>query len=132
MNDARRHIVIVDRNPAALGSLTDLLISEGYFVMPAADSREVLAFTRQLSVDLALLDLDVLKRDALKTRQRLACDHPDVPVIFAAAHSRLPAALRNGSPVLLHKPIQLPRLRRTIGVLLRPPPRPRRSRNRRN
>ncbi len=124
------HILLVDDDPTALGSLTDLLIAEGYFVMPAANSREVLAFASKLPVDLALLDLDVLAEDSRITFKRLTRDHPHVPVVFTSARSHhLPTELGNGSAVLLDKPIQRRKLRQTVKKLLRPSPPPRVSAN---
>jgi DNA-binding response OmpR family regulator len=56
MSTNSRHLLIVDEEPTLLDSLTDLLIAEGYLVMPAANRREVLACADKLPVDLALLD----------------------------------------------------------------------------
>ena len=113
-----RRLLVVDEEPARLDSLTDSLIAEGYFVVPAANSREVLAFASKLSVDLALLDLDVLANDSRKTFRRFTRDHPQVPVIFTSARCHhLPAKLSNGATVLLGKPIQFPRLRRAASKL---------------
>jgi DNA-binding response OmpR family regulator len=113
-----RRLLIVDEEPARLDSLTDSLNAEGYFVLPAANSREMLALASKLPVDLALLDLDVLAKDSRKTFRRFTRDHPRVPVIFTSARShRLPANLGNGATVLLEKPIQLPKLRRAVSRL---------------
>jgi DNA-binding response OmpR family regulator len=123
-----RRLLIVDEEPALLDSLTDLLIAEGYLVMPAANGREVLAFADKLPVDLALLDLDVLAENSRKTFKRLTRDHPHVPVIFATARSNhLPAEFGNGAGVLLKKPIYIPKLLRIVKRLLRPSPTPRAS-----
>jgi len=113
-----KRLLVVDEEPARLDSLTDSLIAEGYFVVPAANSREVLAFASKLSVDLALLDLDVLAKDSRKTFQRFTRDHPQVPVIFTSArYHHLPTELSNGATVLLGKPIQFPRLRGAVSKL---------------
>lgn len=123
MSTNSRHLLIVDEEPTLLDSLTDLLIAEGYLVMPAANGREVLAFADKLPVDLALLDLDVLAQNSRKIFKRLTHDHPHVPVIFATARSNhLPAEFGNGAGVLLKKPIHVPKLLRTVKKLLRPSP----------
>ncbi len=121
MHANSRRLLIVDKEPARLDSLTDLLIAKGYLVMPAANGREVLAFADKLPVDLALLDLDVLAQNSRNTFKRLTHEHPHVPVIFATARSNhLPAEFGNGTGVLLKKPIHLPKLLRAVRNLLRP------------
>jgi len=121
MHTQPRRLLVVDKEPALLNSLTDLLIAKGYLVMPAASGREVLAFADKLPVDLALLDLDVLAQESRRTFKRLTHDHPHVPVIFAAARSNhLPAEFGNGAGILLKKPINLPKLMRAVKKLLRP------------
>lgn len=119
MPDPRR-LLVVDKQPALLGSLTDLLIAAGYVVLPAANGQEVLGLARQVRVDLALLDLDVLASKSRKVFRRLVREKPNVPVIFATARQdRVPAELRNGAGKHLEKPIHVPKLLRTIKTLLR-------------
>jgi len=114
-------ILLVDNHPVALGSLTDLLIAKGYFVMPAANGREVLAFANRLRVDLALLDLDVLAQSSRKTFVQLTRDHPHLPVIVTSAHANcLPANVGKGTGNLLKKPIRHLELVRVVKRLLRP------------
>lgn len=114
------HILLVDPNPIALGSLTDLLNAQDYFVMPAANSREVLAFANTLPVDLALLDLDVLDRNSWKTLSQLTRDHPHLPVILTTAQANhLPADLGDNTRNLLKKPLRRRELLRTVKKLLR-------------
>jgi two-component system response regulator MprA len=52
-----KRILLVDDDPAVRDSLNDVLVAEGYLVMPAENGQQALNLAANAKVDLALLDL---------------------------------------------------------------------------
>lgn len=99
-----------------------VLTDEGYAVIPASNGREVLQRSAAENVDLAVLDLSAPLDDAWKNLEQLTAGHPDLPIILITARSnQVFPNLVSGVKALMEKPLDLPRLLRTISELLSQP-----------
>jgi DNA-binding NtrC family response regulator len=79
----------------------------------------VLQSTASGQVDLAVLDLSSPLDDAWKNLEQLTAGHPELPIILITARSNpVFPSLRSGVKALMEKPLDLPKLLRTISDLL--------------
>ncbi len=116
---ARNRILLVDDDPGVRGSLQDMLVAEGYLVIPANDGQQALELIASSSIDLVLLDLNMPRKNGWDTFERLSAEHPLVPVILITARpNQLFTAVGAGVGALLEKPLDIPHLLTTIGRLL--------------
>ena len=116
---SRRRILLVDDDPGVRGSLSDVLVSEGYVVIPANDGQQALELAASADLDLVLLDLNMPVKNGWETFERLTAEHPLVPVIIVTARpNQLFTAVGAGVGALLEKPLDIPSLLRTIKRLL--------------
>jgi DNA-binding response OmpR family regulator len=114
-----KRILLVDDDPTVRDSLSNVLVTEGYAVIPAENGQQALDLADQLSVDLVLLDLNMPVKNGWDTFERLAAEHPLVPIIIATARpNQLFTALSAGAGALLEKPMDIPTLLRAIKMLL--------------
>ena len=114
-----KRILLVDDDPTVRDSLNDVLVSEGYFVIPAENGQQALDFVARLSVDLVLLDLNMPVKNGWDTFEELTREHPLIPIIVATARpNQLFTALSAGVGALLEKPMAIPTLLQTIEKLL--------------
>jgi DNA-binding response OmpR family regulator len=112
----------VDDDPTVRDSLNDVLVSEGYVVIPAENGQQALELAGRVSVDLALLDLNMPVKNGWDTFEHLTREHPLIPIIIATARpNQLFTALGAGAGALLEKPMDIPTLLRTVEKLLRQP-----------
>ena len=116
---SRRRILLADDDPGVRGSLSNVLVSEGYVVIPANDGQQALELAASTQVDLVLLDLNMPRKNGWDTFERLTAEHPLVPVVIVTGRpNQLFTALGAGVGALLEKPLDIPTLLRTIGRLL--------------
>jgi two-component system response regulator MprA len=116
---AGKRILLVDDDPAVRDSLNDVLVAEGYFVIPAENGQQALDLVDRSSVDLALLDLNMPIKNGWDTFERLTAKHPLIPIIIVTARpNQLFTALNAGVGALLEKPMDIPILLRTMEKLL--------------
>jgi len=54
-----KRILVVDDDPTVRDSLKDVLVAEGYFVLPAENGQQALTIAASAKVDLVLLDLNM-------------------------------------------------------------------------
>jgi len=115
----KKRILLADDDSAVRRMLFRVLTDEGYFVIPASNGREVLQSTTEGNVDLAVLDLSAPLDDAWKNLQQLTTQHPALPIILITARSnQVFPSLVSGVKALMEKPLDLPKLLRTISDLL--------------
>ena len=116
---AGKRILLVDDDPTVRDSLNDVLVSEGYFVMPAENGQQALELARRLPVDLALLDLNMPVKNGWDTFEHLTREHPLIPIIIVTARpNQLFTAINAGVGALLEKPMDIAMLLRTMEKLL--------------
>ena len=114
-----KRILLVDDDLTVRDSLNDVLLAEGYFVIPAEDGQQALDLANRSPVDLVLLDLNMPVKNGWDTFEQLTREHPLIPVIIATARpNQLFTALGAGVGALLEKPMDIPALLGTIEKLL--------------
>jgi CheY-like chemotaxis protein len=112
-------ILVVDDDPTVRDSLNDLLVSEGYHILPAENGQQALDLARKSSVDLVLLDLNMPVKNGWDTFEQLTREYPLIPIIIATARpNQLFMAISAGVGALMEKPMDIPMLLRTIEKLL--------------
>jgi DNA-binding response OmpR family regulator len=115
----KKRILLADDDSAVRRMLFRVLTDEGYFVIPACNGREVLQSTATGNVDLAVLDLSAPLDDAWKNLEQLRAGHPELPIILITARSnQVFPSLVSGVKAMMEKPLDLPKLLRTISDLL--------------
>jgi DNA-binding response OmpR family regulator len=115
----KKRILLADDDSAVRRMLFRVLTDEGYYVIPASNGREVLQSTTKGNVDLAVLDLGAPLDDAWKNLAQLTAEHPKLPIILITARSnQVFPSLLSGVKSLMEKPLDLPKLLRTISDLL--------------
>jgi len=118
----KKKILLVDDDPSVRRMLQRVLEEEDYFVVSAANGLEAVEYAQAWSPDLALLDLSLPVQDGWDTLRRLAAGGPLLPVIIITARpNQLFLALARGADALMEKPLDLPKLLRTIRDLLAEP-----------
>lgn len=119
---SRRRILLVDDDAGVRGSLGNLLVSEGFLVIPAVDGLQALELIKTTAIDLVLLDLNMPRKNGWEAFERLSADYPLVPVIIVTARpNQLFTALGAGAGALLEKPLNIPTLLHTMEQLLAEP-----------
>ena len=117
-----KRVLLVDDDPTVRDSLNDVLVSEGYFVIPAENGQQALDLAKKLPVDLVLLDLNMPIKNGWDTFERLTAEQPFLPIIIVTARpNQLFTALSAGAGALLEKPMDIPTLLRTMEQLLAEP-----------
>jgi DNA-binding response OmpR family regulator len=118
----KNKILLVDDDPAVRWMLLRVLQDENYVVLTAANGLEAVEVANAKAPDLVLLDLALPMQDGWDTFQRLTDDHPLLPIIIITARpNQLFPTLASGVGALMEKPLDLPKLLRTIHDLLEEP-----------
>ena len=114
-----KRILLVDDDSTVRDSVNDVLVAEGYVVIPAENGQQALDLANQSPVDLALLDLNMPVKNGWDTFERLTAEHPLIPIIIVTARpNQLFTALSAGAGALMEKPMDIPTLLRTMETLL--------------
>src|SRR5437667_3449948 len=118
-NRHAKRILLVDDDSTMRDSLNDVLVSEGYLVIPAENGQEALDLANKSSVDLVLLDLNMPVKNGWDTFEQLTREHPLIPIIVVTARpNQLFTAINAGVGALVEKPMDIPMLLRTMEKLL--------------
>ena len=114
-----KRILLADDDAGVRGSLSAVLVSEDYVVIPANDGQQALELAASAPIDLVLLDLNMPRKNGWDTFERLTVEHPLLPIIIVTARpNQLFTAVGAGAGALLEKPLDIPTLLRTIRWLL--------------
>ncbi len=114
-----KRILLVDDDPTVRDSLKDVLLAEGYLIVPAEDGQQALDLANESAVDLVLLDLSMPVKNGWDTFEQLTREHPFIPVIIVTARpNQLFTALGAGAGALLEKPMDIRTLLQTMAKLL--------------
>jgi DNA-binding NtrC family response regulator len=112
-------VLVVDDEAAALTSLSELLVEQGYSVETAADGSKALARLDELDPDVVLTDLDMPGMDGLELLRRLRSEgrqEPSVVVMSAFGNTdEAVTALREGAAQYLEKPLNTAELLLVLG-----------------
>ena len=118
----RKRILLVDDDPTVRDSLRDVLVAEGYFVLPAEDGQQALNVVGNFEVDLVLLDLNMPVKNGWDTFAQLTSENPCLPIIIITARpNQWFTALGAGVGALMEKPMDIPALLQTMTALLAEP-----------
>ncbi len=116
---AGKRILLVDDDPTVRDSLRDVLLGEGYVVVPATNGQEAVDLANQSTVDLVVLDLNMPIKNGWDTFEQLTRDHPTLPIIIITARAnQVFTAVSAGAGALLEKPMEIPTLLRELERLL--------------
>lgn len=88
------NILVVDDEPVARQSLTDILKLEGYTVSSAPNGQAAVEFVRTHAVDLMIVDLRMPGMDGLEVVQVVNQNSPDTEVILLTAHGSIETAIQ--------------------------------------
>ncbi len=112
-------ILLVDDDAGVRKMLTRLLTEEGYAVHAAASGAEALDVATHTHADIAVLDLNLPDSNGWETLRKLTTGDLSLPVVLITALSnQLFPALAAGAGALLEKPLDIPKLLRSIKDLL--------------
>ena len=87
-------ILIVDDEPVARKSLTDILRLEGHSVASVPNGQAAVEYVRTHHVDLMVVDLRMPGMDGLDVLKQLKIEKPRIPVIILTVHPEAQYALR--------------------------------------
>lgn len=114
-----KRILLVDDDVLVRDSLNEVLLSEGYVVIPAPDGQRAMNVARQAPIDLVLLDLNMPGKNGWDTFEELTREHPLLPIVIVTARpNQLFMALSAGVGALFEKPMEIPTLLETLKKLL--------------
>ena len=118
----KKKVLLVDDDPGVRRMLLRVLEEEDYDVVPAVNGLEALDLATNTAPDLVLLDLNLPVQNGWETFERLNTENPSLPVIIITARpNQLFPALAAGAGALMEKPLDLPKLLRTIHDLMAEP-----------
>ncbi len=118
----KANMLLADDDTEVLAALSTVFTSEDYDVVIAKNGREAIERMRERRFDIALLDLNMPVKGGWEAFDRLTSIHPLLQVIVITAQpDQYPRAAAAGVAALMEKPLDLPRLLRTIDILLYEP-----------
>lgn len=90
----KSNILIVDDEPVARQSLTDILKLEGYIVFSAPNGQAAVEHVRTHAVDLMIVDLKMPGMDGLEVVQVVNQTSPETEVILLTAYGSIETAIQ--------------------------------------
>lgn len=90
----KHNILIVDDEPVARQSLTDILKLEGYMVAAVANGQAAVEHVRTHAVDLMVVDLKMPGMDGLEVIQVVNQTSPETEIILLTAHASMESAVQ--------------------------------------
>jgi DNA-binding response OmpR family regulator len=115
-------ILLVDDDSSVRQSVARVLRSEDFQVITASDGLEAVSIIEREAIDLMLLDLNMPQQNGWETLQKFSMKAPAVPIIIITARSnQLFQALAAGAAALMEKPLDFPKLLKTVRDLLAEP-----------
>ena len=122
----RRRVLVAEDDHLLAATVDDLLQANGFCVVVAGDGEEALASATKKRFDVLLTDLRMPRLDGASLIRRLRHDRPELPIVVMTGHapSDWQTSLQHegeGPLVLLHKPIGMRTLMRTLHEVLGEP-----------
>ncbi|MCZ2127324.1 MAG: response regulator transcription factor [Anaerolineales bacterium] len=90
----KSNILVVDDEPVARQSLTDILKLEGYFVVSVSNGQAAVEHIRTRAVDLMIVDLRMPGMDGLEVIQVVNQTSPDTEIILLTAYASTESAIQ--------------------------------------
>jgi DNA-binding response OmpR family regulator len=120
-NKNKARVLLVDDDRSVLDALGAVLESEDFDVVRAADGHEAVQKFLEHRTDIVLLDLNMPVKGGWDTCERLTTINPLLPIIIITARPDAHTSARAVGAALMQKPLDLPRLLKTIHELLAQP-----------
>jgi DNA-binding response OmpR family regulator len=118
-----KRILVVDDSSPIREALSKVLQAEDYAVTSAENGQEAIEKFKSDKIDLVLLDLGLPVKDGRETMVWLTEVNPLLPVIIITGQNKQrELAEKLGADALMEKPLDVPRLLRTIHELLNETP----------
>ena len=120
---AKKRVLAVDDDPAAVGALRQILAQKGYEVVTAHSAEDALAVLADQTFDLAILDVAMPGMSGYELCRKMRKDARtvDLPVIFLTAKALLMDMAEGadaGSDLYLIKPVLASKLLGMVGMFL--------------
>lgn len=120
---ARKRVLAVDDDPAAVGALRQILGQKGYDVVTAHSAEDALAVLADQRFDLAILDVGMPGMSGYELCRKMRKDARtvDLPVIFLTGKALLMDMAEGqdaGSDLYLIKPVLASKLLSVVGMFL--------------
>lgn len=115
--------LVVDDNRSLAEDLAEILQEEGYDVVVFHDALLAAARSPEIDFDFALLDVRMPGLDGVALHRQLLSHHPHARYVLMTAYAdeeRLAAARAAGVRRVLHKPLVVAELLRTVAELDEP------------
>ena len=123
VSTGRKTILLVDDDPSVREMVGRVLLGEGYLVLCAANGPEAINIEASTDIDLVLLDLNMPGQSGWDTFERLTSENPLLAIVIITARpQQLFTAVNAGAGALLEKPLNFPKLLKTMRELLAEPP----------
>lgn len=90
----KSNILVVDDEPVARQSLTDILKLEGYIVSAVSNGQAAVEHVRTHAVDLMIVDLKMPGMDGLEVVQVVNQTSPETEIILLTAHGSIESAVQ--------------------------------------
>ena len=103
-------ILVVDDNPAIVGSLADILEIKGFTVHAAASGAQALELLRKHPVDILLTDVKMPEMNGLELYRATRKIYPRLLTIFMTAYSvddLIQQGIAEGIKIVLDKPLDI-------------------------
>jgi len=118
-NARKKTLLLVDDDPSVRHMVGRVLAGEGFLVLCAASGPEALGIAAANHIDLVLLDLNMPVQSGWDTFERLTSQDPFLAVIIITARpAQFFTALGAGVGALLEKPLDFPKLLKTVSAVL--------------
>ena len=120
---AKKRVLAVDDDPAAVGALRQILSQRGYEVVTSHSAEDALSVLADQTFDLAILDVAMPGMSGYDLCRKIRADPRtvDVPVIFLTAKALLMDMAEGqdaGSDLYLIKPVLASKLLSMVGMFL--------------
>lgn len=90
----KQNILVVDDEPVARQSLSDILKLEGYIVTAVSNGQAAVEHVRTHAVDLMIVDLKMPGMDGLEVIQVVNQSSPETEIILLTAHGSMESAVQ--------------------------------------
>lgn len=115
----KKHVLVVDDDPAVRQAMKRVLESAGYEVEVAQNGEEATAQFLPAQTDLLLLDLNLPSQSGWDVFERLTTRYPLVPVIIITGlPNQYSTAVAAGVSALMEKPVEATALLKTVSEVL--------------
>ncbi len=107
-------ILIVDDDPEALETLSDVLEDEGYKILTANNGKEAIAQTAEEKPQVILLDIKMPDINGIEILRRIKKTDKDISIIMITAHGSMDTVIqvmRLGAYDYLNKPFDLDKMK---------------------